>query len=63
MTLSCSHIDLVSVAVLVELRLVKLWLGTDQTLCARQYYDNNSSQCKPRDFGLRPRGARRISRE
>jgi hypothetical protein len=30
---------------------------------ARQYYDNNNSQCKPRYIGLTLRGARRISRE
>jgi hypothetical protein len=29
----------------------------------RQHYDNDNSQCKPRDFGWKLRGARRISRE
>jgi hypothetical protein len=32
-------------------------------LCAGQHYDNDNSQCKPRDFGGKLRGARRISRE
>jgi hypothetical protein len=31
--------------------------------CGRQYYDNDNSQYKPRDFGWKLRGARRISRE
>jgi hypothetical protein len=32
-------------------------------LCGRQHYDNDNSQCKPRDFGWKLRGARRNSRE
>jgi hypothetical protein len=31
--------------------------------CGRQHYDNDNSQYKPRDFGWKLRGARRISRE
>jgi hypothetical protein len=31
--------------------------------CGRQHYDNDNSQCKPRDFGWKLQGARRISRE
>jgi hypothetical protein len=31
--------------------------------CGRQHYDNDNSQCRPRDFGWKLRGARRISRE
>jgi hypothetical protein len=31
--------------------------------CGSQHYDNDNSQCKPRDFGWKLRGARRILRE
>jgi hypothetical protein len=64
--LFCFPIALSARATTRRRRLLEISLAdrsSQRRACARQHYDNDNSQWKPRDFGWKVRGARRISRE